>query len=246
MNKLTSLLCSLAIAASFIAGSANAQTVLDDSFSYPDGPLVGAPGSPWVHSSGTVTGEQNVVSGRLFLDDNETEDTSAPLSSDITAGFITASLSLEMSTADISTSGVGNYIMHFVGATTAEQIARLYTLTNPGGPAGTFRLGISTAGAAPVVFASPFTAGTVYSISITYDFDSNVASLSSPGFGTVVATDTFDAALIGDFAFRQSTAHGDVFIDSLSITAVPEPSTYAMMGLGAALLVGFQRFRRKS
>ena len=32
----------------------------------------------------------------------------------------------------------------------------------------------------------------------------------------------------------------------LNGTAVPEPSTYAMMGLGAALLVGFQRFRRKS
>ena len=39
-------------------------------------------------------------------------------------------------------------------------------------------------------------------------------------------------------------------IDDLNFTAsaalVPEPSTYAMMGLGAMLLVGFQRFRRKS
>ena len=31
----------------------------------------------------------------------------------------------------------------------------------------------------------------------------------------------------------------------LNGTAIPEPSTYAMMGLGAALLVGFQRFRRR-
>ena len=32
----------------------------------------------------------------------------------------------------------------------------------------------------------------------------------------------------------------------LSANVIPEPSTYAMMGLGAALLVGIQRFRRKS
>ena len=32
----------------------------------------------------------------------------------------------------------------------------------------------------------------------------------------------------------------------LVATVVPEPSTYAMIGLGAALLVGIQRFRRKS
>ena len=32
---------------------------------------------------------------------------------------------------------------------------------------------------------------------------------------------------------------------SLSAAAVPEPSTYAMVGLGAALLVGIQRFRRR-
>lgn len=33
---------------------------------------------------------------------------------------------------------------------------------------------------------------------------------------------------------------------SLDASAVPEPSTYAMMGLGAALLLGIQRLRRKN
>ena len=40
--------------------------------------------------------------------------------------------------------------------------------------------------------------------------------------------------------FRLLTPTPDAF------NVIPEPSTYAMMGLGAMLLVGFQRFRRKS
>jgi hypothetical protein len=39
-----------------------------------------------------------------------------------------------------------------------------------------------------------------------------------------------------------------ILLDNIILngTAVPEPSTYAMIGLGATLLVGMQRFRRRS
>lgn len=38
----------------------------------------------------------------------------------------------------------------------------------------------------------------------------------------------------------------DNIVVNADVAPIPEPSTYAMIGLGAALLVGIQRFRRKS
>ena len=43
-----------------------------------------------------------------------------------------------------------------------------------------------------------------------------------------------------------TNAERGALLDNVVVTAVPEPSTYAMMGLGAALLVGVRRFRRKT
>src|SRR2546430_10950138 len=54
------------VVAAFLATNARAALLLSDDFnSYPDGSLVGAPGSPWIHHSGSTTGEVNVVSGRV-------------------------------------------------------------------------------------------------------------------------------------------------------------------------------------
>jgi PEP-CTERM motif len=60
------------------------------------------------------------------------------------------------------------------------------------------------------------------------------------------------AALIVDGVAQGPGTYGAGFINPNSalvgmgtITAVPEPATMAMMALGAGLLVGMQRFRRK-
>src|SRR5688572_31885035 len=45
---------------------ATAQLIYADAFNYPDGPIVGAPGSPWVNNY-QPTNEASVVSGRLLL-----------------------------------------------------------------------------------------------------------------------------------------------------------------------------------
>ena len=56
-----------------------AALLLNDSFSYPDGPLVTAAGSPWTTYSGSVPGQVKVVSGRMFLSKANTEDVHALL-----------------------------------------------------------------------------------------------------------------------------------------------------------------------
>ena len=57
---------------------AGAALLLDDSFNYPDGPLVTAAGSPWTTYSGT-SGQVQVLSGRMFLSKANTEDVQAAL-----------------------------------------------------------------------------------------------------------------------------------------------------------------------
>jgi len=247
MTKFSKFAIAVSISLATFAAGANAVTLLDEPFNYPDGPLVGAPGSPWTTNSGT-TMQQNVVGGRLFIDDNETEDTIASLSSSVTSGTITAAFELQMDPLDIVTSGTGDYITHFVGSNNAF-IGRVFMLTDPGSTGTTFRIGISTGASTPnAIFTSVFTTGTTYSLSLTYDLTTNVATLTSAGFGSITSTDAIDNNNINRYGFRQTTGTGDVFIDNLVIdgTAIPEPATYAMMFVGAGLLLGMQRLRSKT
>jgi hypothetical protein len=187
--------------------------------------------------------QQNVVSGELFLDDNETEDTIAPLSSTVTSGVIQATFNLRNSTLDIPSSAGGDYITHFV-AGAGTFVGRVFTQVSAGGPTDDFLLGISTTSSTPTAsFATPLIAGTNYSVTLSYDFATNLASLSIAGIGTITATDAVDIASIDRYSFRQTTSTGDQFFDNLVI-AVPEPSTWAMIAVGAGLLAGVQRLRR--
>src|SRR5215813_10368049 len=61
------------------ASAPQAALIFSDSFDYTNGPLVTASGGTWVHHSGSTTGEVNVVSGRVFLTQAESEDVSAEL-----------------------------------------------------------------------------------------------------------------------------------------------------------------------
>jgi len=61
--------------------SLRAGVILSDSFTYPDGPVTNAPGSPWITHSSSATNEQVlVVSGQLQLSYARGDDVNAPLS----------------------------------------------------------------------------------------------------------------------------------------------------------------------
>ena len=58
---------------------AGATQLLSDSFSYPEGPLVAVSSNLWVHHSGSAVGEVMVQSGRVLLNEANTEDVNALL-----------------------------------------------------------------------------------------------------------------------------------------------------------------------
>ena len=107
----------------------------------------------------------------------------------------------------------------------------------------------STAGAESMTFS--------FNMAVTLNtIDLNSFSAGDTGFftysgGTIpIATDPFPFIQTITIAANEQVTFGvtsgSFALQSITVTAVPEPSTYAMIGLGAALLVGMQRFRRKS
>lgn len=96
-------------------------------------------------------------------------------------------------------------------------------------------------------FSMPVTINTI---------DLNAFGAGDTGFftysgGTIpIATDPFPFVQTITLAANEQAMFGATTgsfgLQSITVTVVPEPSTYAMMGLGAALLVGVQRFRRKT
>lgn len=242
------LLLPLAAAATVASLSARADILLTETFTYVDGSLVGAVGSPWTTNSGTA-GQQNVVNGELFIDDNETEDTAAFLSTPVSAGEIFAGFDFRIDSADIPSNATGNYIAHFIGSNNA--FTGRFQLLAPLGtdPAGSFRIGLSNnSGASNVSFPDPFTADATYRAVVSYDYGTNNATLLIGG-NSITATDSFTAPpTIDRWGWRQSTTHGDAFVDNLTVAttlaeAIPEPSTM-LCGLFGAGILAFQRRRR--
>jgi hypothetical protein len=241
------LMMAAMVAATMVGGEVRAGIILSDNFTYQDGPLVGAAGSPWLTNSGTA-GQQNVVSGELFLNDNETEDTRANFS-DVTSS-ITASFDFRFDSSDVPT-GTGNYFLHFIGDTDSlgapnDFIGRVFVKDPGTAGTGRFAIGVGNStgtGSSAVYLGTDLLAGTNYSALLSYDFVNKSTSLTVTGIGTATATDTAaNITRLTAFGFRQSTNHGDVFIDNLVVTAVPEPT--AMLLVGSLVgLIGFKRRR---
>jgi hypothetical protein len=242
MKKLNAIILPIAFSLLLFVADAGAQAILTENFKYPDGALVGASGSPWVTTSGTP-GQLNVVNGELFLSDADSEDAAAPFSGAVTGGILTATFNFRADT-DVATSGAGDYIGHFLQTGSTTAFGRFFVIASPGGANDDFFIGVSTTSTAPTAqFGGVFTAGVNLSITLSYNFATDIASLAIAGFGTINATDAVNVASIDRFQWREGGGtQGDAFVDNLAVV-VPEPSTYILFGLGA--LIAVQRFRRK-
>ena len=156
MIKKILALCAYATA----LAASSASVVLSDTFTYPDGPVVGPRGSPWVTHSGTA-GTMVVTNNQLWVAGTsaKSEDVNAPLAgapylaSDPTAKLY-SKFTLVISNTLPST--IGAYIAHFKGTNSGAATdfgARVFltasnTISFAPVPAGKFRIAIGNGAAA--------------------------------------------------------------------------------------------------
>jgi hypothetical protein len=201
-----------------------ASVVLEESFNYPDGPIVGAPGSSWEAHSAAGNGPVLVENGWLRLAFDRAEDINAPLQgapyepagtvSTLYAGFTLRVTSLPTTT--------GAYFAHFRNSTTAHR-ARVW-ISRAGGDPDRFRLGIGNSGGASASsgpWPADLTPDTDYRVVIRYNVATGLSSIwvnptaeSEPG---ATATDAVGLINISTFALRQSADIGTIQLDELRI-----------------------------
>ncbi len=201
---------------------ARAVTLLSDAFSYPDGSLVAAPGSPWWTTSGT-TGEVKVVAGQVLLAQTNSEDVGALLAGQpyggsapetLYAGFLFRLTALP--------GGGGEYFAHFAsGVGSGTHRARVFVTTSGAAP-GAFRLGLANASGAPnQLLPRDLALDTDYFLVLRYT-PSNAASglWLNPGAETdpsLAAADSASVIPISSFRWRQSLGMGALLVDNLVV-----------------------------
>ncbi len=209
-----------------VLATAQAGVILSDTFSYPDGSLVGAAGSPWKTFTGTA-GQVDVVSGRVHLTAAETEGVSAPVAGAPYAfGALYASFTLNLKT--LPTAG-GNFFAAFNTNGSSNFRARVFVLTGGAAP-GKYRVGIATAAASAVaVIATDLTPGVDYQLVVRYNNSAAAGPTStlwlnpcseSQTVNCVTASDTPPSASVTTFALRQATGIGDLQMDNLLVGTV--------------------------
>ncbi len=225
----------LGLAAFLVSATlAGAALLLSDSFSYPDGPLVTAAGSPWTTYSGT-SGQVKVMSGRMFLSKANTEDVHATLAGQPYASTSGAILymSFKINYTNLPSSS-GSYFAEFKDGGTGFR-ARIFAQTAVAA-SGAFRIGIANAGSTPsAVFNADLQTNTDYTVVARFSVSNVVSTLwINPPAETnagVTATDAASALTITSFGFREDGSSGTIgnfFVDDLRVgTTFPDVVTNA-------------------
>ena len=238
----------------------NAEVVLQESFDYADGRLVDVSAGAWTVHSGTIA--LNVAGGQAVIDQADTsggrEDvnrlfsvTYDPATDNSTKLY--AAFSVTFSALPAST---GSYFAHFKSSAANEFYARVGADTEGAAP-GTFRLAIANEtwnSTASIEYPQDLALGVSYDVMVRLDLATDQGTLwvnpVDESSTSVTATDTilYAAGSINAYALRQGTsdigAPGTLTLDNLragtsftEVQAVPEPSTFALFGLGGAALL---------
>ena len=200
-----------------------AALLLSDTFSYSDGPLVTAAGSPWTTYSGT-SGQMKVVSGRIFLSKANSEDVHATLAGQPYASTLGAVLyvSFKINYTNLPSSS-GSYFAEFKNGGTGFR-ARIFAQT-AGAATGAFRIGIANADNSPTaVFNADLLTNTDYTLVARLAVSNVVSTLwLNPTAETnagVTATDAASALTITSYGFREDGSSGTIgnfFVDDLRV-----------------------------
>lgn len=252
-NVLKKCAAAAAVASLYIGSQAGAAILLQEDFSYPDGALVGATGSPWVGHSGTA-GQVNVASNAVSLTQAESQDVNAPLSgAPYTTGTLYAGFDVNFSALP---DGTGGYFAHFKDNGTGNFRGRIFATTTDAA-AGSFRLGVSNSANTMAIVPTDLDLGETHRLVLGYDTATAIATLyvnPTSETGGTVATDPGSSIGVTTFALRQSTSSGNgmgaLTGDNLIISTtfaeaavIPEPTGLALAGLAAAGLLRRRRGR---
>ncbi len=193
--------------------------VFTDNFTYADGALITNATPPWVHHSGSVTGQIQVVSNQLVLSSLQTEDVSVSLPGGPFATnsgmMLYASFRVNFFSLPGST---GDYFAHF---NTTGARCRLFVNTANAAPQK-FRLGLAN-GASSVSeqLALDLALNTDYLVVLRYDPATAISTLwvnpSSESDLVTNATDSVSPSAITAFAFREDPGIGTFTLDDLRI-----------------------------
>jgi hypothetical protein len=241
----------LGLAVVSLAG-VNATVLLSDDFPT-NGALVGqtpAIGGIWTTNTGTA--ESLLVAGnKLELSASRTEDAFSSFGNQTTniyAGFV-------LNMGSTLPTGNGTYVASFMSGSAGTTYSGRFFTTAFGAATGFYRLGISNSGTvSSVAWSSDLSPDTSYQIALkfTQDASSDFVSLwVAPVDENSTSISTTPGAIstsINGFGFRQATASGNMTIDNLRVgttfaEVVPEPTTWALIGLGTAFVL--LRIRRR-
>jgi hypothetical protein len=254
-----------------IGATLPAQVLLNETFSYSDGPLTNVSGQAWAIHSGSVS--LMVSGGAAFIDQGDTtgarEDVNRLLSSSFNASTdntstIYGAFTINYSALPVTGDSDGSYFAHLKSSVANQFYARIGATTS-GAAAGTFRLNVANESwnvANTVEFAQDLLLNTTYHIVFRYDLANDRTTLwidpTDESSTSVTALDAVAYAggeLINAYGLRQGTsgtgAPGDLLLDNLivgqnfsDVAGVPEPSTYAFVGMGLAAFWLMNRRRR--
>ena len=200
----------LLVAMSFATVS-KALVVLDEPFTYADGPLTNV-STRWTNHSGAL-GQMDVTSGRVNLTQAEAEDMNTGLAGAPYSGpTLYASFVINLSALPL---GNGNYFAHFKDSGTVNFKARV-SVTSTNVAAGFYRVGVANSSAVAAFVPRDLSLNTDYLIVVRYNTAGGTSATtlwinpSSEGANTDRADPSDANAAVGmiAFALRQSTSGG--------------------------------------
>jgi hypothetical protein len=217
------LLALAALALSLLPG--RGENVLSDPFTtYPNGPIVGAPGSPWVQNTGTA-GTMLATNGSLEVNAGRSEDIAAPLSRILStnSGDIAVYSSFSLRVIGLPTSN-GTYFAHFTGtANLGAHRGRVWTAITNAVP-GKFRLTMansSNGNATNTLWPTDLETNVVYKVVTRLSLVTGISTLwidpTSESDPSISGGDAPGLSDISHYGFRQANGEGVNRINDLRV-----------------------------
>lgn len=211
----------LLVAMSFATVS-KALVVLDEPFTYADGPLTNVSAGKWVMHNGSSSLFLDVAGAKALLSQTNSPDVNAQLiGSPYASGNLYASFVINLS---VLPTGNGNYFAHFKDAGPSGFKARVRVATT-NVTAGFYRIGVGNSTDAAAFVPRDLLLNTEYLIVVRYNTAGGSAATTlwiNPSSEGSIAdradpSDANPAVGITTYALRQSTGMGTLTLDDLKV-----------------------------